>query len=54
MIFDEVSEKIKTIIEFLKDQTKSGRKTTGHENTSFKRVHVKQRLKDITHLQMFV
>ena len=54
MIFDEVSEKTKTIIEFLKDETKSGRKTTGHENTSFKRVHVKQRLKDKTRLQMFV
>jgi hypothetical protein len=34
MIFDEVSEKIKTIIEFLKDNTKSGRKTTGQENSS--------------------
>ena len=54
MIFDEVSEKTKTIIEFLKDDKKSGRKTTGHENTAFKRVHVKQRLKDKTRLQMFV
>ncbi len=54
MIFYEVSEKIKTIIEFLKDDKKSGRKTTGHENTAFKRVHAKQRLKDNTRLQMFV